>query len=56
MLDGRAVDLDTCRDMGIAMFAGEAEDRLDTVLRDAADGRLDALSGALLGLAAPRRF
>jgi hypothetical protein len=26
--------------MGIAMFAGEAEDRLDTVLRDAADGRL----------------
>ena len=40
MLDGRAVDLDTCRDMGIAMFAGEAENRLDTVLRDAADGRL----------------
>src|SRR5262245_30903000 len=43
MLDGRAVDLDTCRDMGIAMFAGEAEDRLDTVLRDAADGRLAPL-------------
>src|SRR3989442_7476231 len=40
MLDGRAVDLDTCRDMGIAMFAGEAEGRLDAVLRDAAEGRL----------------
>ena len=43
MLDGRAVDLDKCRDMGIAMFAGEAENRLDTVLRDAADGRLASL-------------
>src|SRR5213595_2830306 len=43
MLDGRAVDLDICRDMGIAMFAGEAEDRLDIVLRDAADGRLASL-------------
>ena len=40
MLDGRAVDLDACRDMGIAMFAGEAEGRLDTVLRDAAAGAL----------------
>jgi len=29
--------------MGIAMFAGEAENRLDTVLRDAADGRLASL-------------
>ena len=43
MLDGHAVDLDTCRDMGIAMFAGEAENRLDTVLRDAAEGRLAPL-------------
>jgi Radical SAM superfamily len=43
MLDGRAVDLDTCRDMGIAMFAGEAENRLDTVLQDAAEGRLASL-------------
>src|SRR3989440_8012089 len=40
MLDGRAVDLDACRAMGIAMFAGEAEGRLDLVLRDAAQGRL----------------
>jgi hypothetical protein len=29
--------------MGIAMFAGEAENRLDTVLRDAAGGRLASL-------------
>ncbi len=40
MLDGHAVDLDACRDMGIAMFAGEAENRLDVVLQDAANGRL----------------
>jgi radical SAM superfamily enzyme len=40
MLDGSAVDLDACRDMGIAMFAGEAEGRFDTVLRDAAAGQL----------------
>jgi len=25
MLDGRAIELDACRDMGVAMFAGEAE-------------------------------
>ena len=42
MLDGRAVDLDACRKMGIAMFAGEAEGRLDMVLRDAAEGGLAA--------------
>ena len=29
MLDGRAVELDACRELGIAMFAGEAEGRLD---------------------------
>jgi len=40
MLDGRAVELDACRDMGVAMFAGEAEGRLDIVLRDAAAGQL----------------
>ena len=40
MLDGRAVDLDACREMGIAMFAGEAEGRLELVLRDAAVGKL----------------
>ncbi|PCK86403.1 radical SAM protein [Rhizobium sophoriradicis] len=40
MLDGKAVGLDACRDMGISMFAGEAEGRLDMVLRDAANGEL----------------
>jgi tRNA A37 methylthiotransferase MiaB len=38
MLDGRAVELDACRSLGVAMFAGEAEGRLDLVLRDAAAG------------------
>ena len=41
MLDGKAVDLDQCRDMGVSMFAGEAEGRLDMVLRDAAAGTLE---------------
>ena len=40
MLDGRAIDLDACRDMGITMFAGEAEGRFDALLLDAAAGRL----------------
>jgi hypothetical protein len=40
MLDGHAVDLDACRNLGIALFAGEAEGRLDQVLCDAAAGRL----------------
>jgi Radical SAM superfamily len=40
MLDGHAVDLAACRDMGVAMFAGEAEGRFDAVLRDAAAGHL----------------
>jgi radical SAM family protein len=43
MLDGHAVELDACRDMGIAMFAGELEGRLDMLLRDAAAGRLAPL-------------
>ncbi len=43
MLDGRAVELDACRDMGISMFAGEAEGRLEAVLRDAATGTLAPL-------------
>jgi len=40
MLDGRAVDLDACRDMGISMFAGEAEGRFEAVLHDVANGGL----------------
>ncbi|PTM94329.1 B12-binding domain-containing radical SAM protein [Mycoplana dimorpha] len=43
MLEGTAVDLDACRKMGVAMFAGEAEGRLDTVLRDAAGGKLEPI-------------
>jgi hypothetical protein len=44
MLDGGAVELDACRDLGVAMFAGEAEGgRLDMVLRDAAAGQLRPL-------------
>jgi radical SAM superfamily enzyme YgiQ (UPF0313 family) len=43
MLDGHAVDLDACRDLGVAIFAGEAEGRLDAVLRDAAAGKLSPL-------------
>lgn len=41
MLDGRAIELDACRELGISMFAGEAEGRFDRVLRDAAAGRLE---------------
>ena len=43
MLDGSAVGLDACRDLGISMFAGEAEGRFDQVLRDAAGGELKPL-------------
>jgi radical SAM superfamily enzyme YgiQ (UPF0313 family) len=43
MLDGKAVGLDECREMGVSMFAGEAEGRLDGVLRDAAAGKLQPL-------------
>jgi tRNA A37 methylthiotransferase MiaB len=40
MLDGRAVDLDACRDMGVAIFAGEAEGRFEAVIADVAGERL----------------
>jgi radical SAM superfamily enzyme YgiQ (UPF0313 family) len=43
MLDGHAVGLDECREMGISMFAGEVEGRLDKVLQDAASGTLAPL-------------
>ena len=43
MLDGKAVGLDECRRMGVSMFAGEAEGRLEMVLRDAAAGELKPL-------------
>ncbi len=40
MLDEHALGLDECRAMGVAMFAGEVEGRLDGVLRDAAAGSM----------------
>jgi len=40
MLDGSAVALDACRAIGVSVFAGEAEGRLDIVLQDTAAGRL----------------
>jgi hypothetical protein len=40
MIDGHALGLETCRAMGIAMFAGEVEGRLEKLLQDAAAGRL----------------
>jgi hypothetical protein len=40
MLDGAAVELGACRDLGVSMFAGEAEGRLEIVLKDAAAGTL----------------
>jgi len=43
MLDGSAIDLDLAREMGISIFAGEAEGRLDKLLRDAAQGTLKSL-------------
>ncbi len=43
MLDGSAVDLDNARDIGISLFAGEAENRFDDFLRDAAAGAMKPL-------------
>jgi radical SAM superfamily enzyme YgiQ (UPF0313 family) len=43
MLDGHAVGLDACRDMGISMFAGEAEGRFDQILIAAATRSLAPL-------------
>lgn len=43
MLDGEAIGLNECREMGVSMFAGEAEGRLEMLLRDAAAGTLKPL-------------
>jgi hypothetical protein len=40
MLDGKAVELDACRELGVSIFAGEAEGRMDILLQDAAAGKL----------------
>jgi hypothetical protein len=50
MLDGQAVELDACREMGVSMFAGEAEGRFDRVLQDAAAGRLQPVYNYLSDL------
>ena len=43
MLDGVDAGLDAAKALGISLFAGEAEGRLDEVLRDAIAGRLKPL-------------
>jgi radical SAM superfamily enzyme YgiQ (UPF0313 family) len=43
MLDGHAVDLDACRDMGVTIFAGEDEGRFESLITDVAAGRLAPL-------------
>jgi radical SAM superfamily enzyme YgiQ (UPF0313 family) len=43
MLKGRDPDVRRAEEMGVSLFAGEAEGRLDLVLRDAAAGRLRPL-------------
>ena len=43
MLNGEDADLDRARAMGLSLFAGEAEGRLEIVLRDAADAALKPL-------------
>ncbi|MGH6768166.1 MAG: B12-binding domain-containing radical SAM protein [Xanthobacteraceae bacterium] len=40
MLDGKAVDLDRAREMGVSIFAGEAEERLEMLMCDVAEGKL----------------
>ncbi|MFL6246543.1 MAG: B12-binding domain-containing radical SAM protein [Thermoanaerobaculia bacterium] len=43
MLNGVDADLDRARAMGVSLFAGEAEGRLDEVLQDARNGTLKPL-------------
>src|SRR6185503_11016077 len=43
MLQGKDADLDKARELGISLFAGEAEGRLDEVLRDAYAGQLQPM-------------
>jgi radical SAM superfamily enzyme YgiQ (UPF0313 family) len=47
MLDGHAVGLDECRAMGVSIFAGEAENQFDALLRDAAAKRLQPVYNVL---------
>jgi radical SAM superfamily enzyme YgiQ (UPF0313 family) len=41
MLDGKAVDLDSARELGVTIFAGEAEGRFEMLLQQTASGRLE---------------
>jgi len=50
MLNGLDQDLDRAKAMGISLFAGEAEGRLDQVLQDAATGTLKPLYNYMDGL------
>jgi hypothetical protein len=50
MLDGRAVELDACRELGVSIFAGEAEGWFGRILADAAHGRLAPLYNAMKDL------
>jgi hypothetical protein len=50
MLDGKAVDLDACREMGVSIFAGEAEGRFDMLLQDTAADRLQPIYNYLKDL------
>lgn len=43
MLKERDLDVRRAEEMGVSLFAGEAEDRLDRVLQDAADKKLQPL-------------
>ncbi len=43
MIDEHALGLDQCRDLGISLFAGELEGRIDKVLQDAAANTLAPL-------------
>lgn len=52
MLDGKAIELDACREMAVSIFAGEAEGRFDTLLQDAAADRLQPLYNFLKDLPA----
>ena len=40
MLDGKAVDLDLARELGVSIFAGEVEGRFEMLLQHVAAGRL----------------
>jgi radical SAM superfamily enzyme YgiQ (UPF0313 family) len=50
MLEGKDPDLEKARELGISVFAGEAEERLEEVLRDAYAGRLKPLYNYMASL------